>query len=174
MPTEMHSPTFFLKRTMQGTKEVAARSSAFSQISNGSSQNLAEVMAAEERAQRDFERTTTPKSKELSTAAKLIEQKMARHGEVSMTIVTLREDLDDTTASLEQDRKFLTDLTQNCDTRKKEFHEVRKARNEELQALSEVIKALNDDEAWNSLKKHCLRHPCSDAGHRKTNEVTSC
>jgi len=59
--------------------------------------NLAEVMAAEERAQRDFERTTTPKSKELSTAAKLIEQKMARHGEVSMTIVTLREDLDDTT-----------------------------------------------------------------------------
>jgi len=115
--------------------------------------NLAEVMAAEERAQRDFERTTTPKSKELSTAAKLIEQKMARHGEVSMTIVTLREDLDDTTASLEQDRKFLTDLTQNCDTRKKEFHEVRKARNEELQALSEVIKALNDDEALELFKK---------------------
>jgi len=51
------------------------------------------------------------------------------------------------------DRKFLDELDQGCETKEKEWTERQKTRSEELVALAETIKVLNDDDALELFKK---------------------
>jgi len=67
--------------------------------------------------------------------------------------VNLKEDLDDTSKALLEDKKFLADLSSNCDTKKDEYDVVVKTRAEEQVALAETIKILNDDDALDLFKK---------------------
>merc|ERR1719171_1864163 len=78
---------------------------------------------------------------------------MQRHGELSVEIVNMEDDLDDTVKALEADKKFLADLDANCATKKQEYEEVKKTRADELVALADTIKILNDDEALELFKK---------------------
>merc|ERR1712187_728019 len=54
---------------------------------------------------------------------------------------------------LEEDKKFLADLDKNCESKKKQFQENVKYRTEELAALADTIKVLNDDDALELFKK---------------------
>merc|ERR1719399_2815346 len=65
----------------------------------------------------------------------------------------MKEDLDDTTKALIEDKKFLADLEKNCATKEKEWAERSKIRAEELLALADTIKLLNDDDALELFKK---------------------
>merc|ERR550514_1860441 len=47
----------------------------------------------------------------------------------------------------------MADLGKNCATKKKEWAEIVKTRNEELLALADCIKMLNDDDALELFKK---------------------
>jgi len=67
--------------------------------------------------------------------------------------VNMKEDLDDTGKALLEDKKFLADLGANCKTKKEEYAVVQKTRSEELVALAETIKILNDDDALDLFKK---------------------
>merc|ERR1719163_2619377 len=91
------------------------------------------------------------KEKEALTAA--VEAKLTRLGEVGVEIVNLKEDLDDTQKSLMEDKKFLADLEKNCETRKKEYEVVVKTRSEELLAIADTIRILNDDDSLELFKK---------------------
>merc|ERR1740127_30424 len=115
--------------------------------------DLAEVIAAEDTAKSDFEGLVGAKEKEIASATKAIEEKTKRTGEVAVEIVNLKEDLDDTTESLAEDQKFLADLEKNCETKKKEWAERSKTRAEELLAIMDTIKILNDDDALELFKK---------------------
>merc|ERR1719395_87821 len=115
--------------------------------------DLAEVLANEEKAKQDFEGLVAAKEKEIASATKAIEEKTKRTGEVAVEIVNLKEDLDDTTESLGEDKKFLADLEKNCETKKKEWAEICKMRQGELIALADTIKILNDDDALELFKK---------------------
>merc|ERR1740127_190284 len=115
--------------------------------------DLAEVIAAEDTAKSDFEGLVGAKEKEIASATKAIEEKTKRVGEVAVEIVNLKEDLDDTTESLAEDQKFLADLEKNCATKEKEWAEICKMRQEELIALADTIKILNDDDAQELFKK---------------------
>merc|ERR1719387_2120787 len=59
----------------------------------------------------------------------------------------MKEDLEDTQEALAEDTKFLADLEKNCETKKKEYAIIVKTRNEELAALADCIRMLNDDDA---------------------------
>lgn len=58
-----------------------------------------------------------------------------------------KNDLQDTKDSLDDDTKFLMELKKNCASEGDEYEERKRLRSEELVAISETIKVLNDDDA---------------------------
>jgi len=64
-----------------------------------------------------------------------------------------QNDLEDTQESLAADTKFLAELEKGCDTKTAEWDVIKKTRAEELVALAETIKVLNDDDALELFKK---------------------
>merc|ERR1719440_958735 len=91
--------------------------------------------------------------KEINALTSEVESKTARIGELGVELVTQKEDLDDTTKSLIEDEAFLKDLSKNCATKEDEWAARQKIRAEELLALADTIKILNDDDALDLFKK---------------------
>mmetsp|Transcript_25342 Transcript_25342/g.80549 ORF Transcript_25342/g.80549 Transcript_25342/m.80549 type:complete len:505 (+) Transcript_25342:3-1517(+) len=114
---------------------------------------LAEATSAEETAKAGFEAMTVAKEKEVVATTKAIEAKLQREGELGVEIEATKEDLDDTSKALLQDKQFLADLGKNCEAKKTEWEAVKKARNDELLAIGDTIKILNDDDSLDLLKK---------------------
>merc|ERR1719453_1903436 len=123
------------------------------QMGDTMEKDLAEVIAAEDAAKQDFEGLVAAKEKEIASATKAIEEKTKRTGEVAVEIVNLKEDLDDTVESLAEDKKMLADLEKNCKTKEEEWAVICKTRQEELIALADTIKILNEDDAQELFKK---------------------
>merc|ERR1719272_864447 len=65
----------------------------------------------------------------------------------------MKDDLDDTSKALLDDKKFLADLEKGCSTKAAEWAERCKTRAGELLALADTIKILNDDDALELFKK---------------------
>merc|ERR1719169_68405 len=93
------------------------------------------------------------KTKEVATLQKQIEEEMKRVGELSMTIADTTNDLEETKDALGADQKFLAELEKGCATKTAEWEVICKTRAEELLAIAETIKVLNDDDALELFKK---------------------
>merc|ERR1719171_766729 len=65
----------------------------------------------------------------------------------------MKNDLTDTQEGLAEDQKFFADLEKNCAAKAKEWDARCKTRQEELLALADTIKILNDDDALDLFKK---------------------
>merc|ERR1712203_225038 len=78
---------------------------------------------------------------------------MGRIGDLGVEIQQMKNDLGDTAEGLEEDKKFLADLDKNCEAKTKLFKENVKYRTQELAALADTIKVLNDDDALELFKK---------------------
>merc|ERR1719337_725192 len=115
--------------------------------------SLATATDEENAAVKDFNALVAAKTKEINALTKEVESKTARIGELGVELVTLKEDLDDTTKSLLEDKAFLKDLEKNCKTKEEEWATRCKIRAEELLALADTIKILNDDDALEMFKK---------------------
>merc|ERR1719475_4285 len=70
-----------------------------------------------------------------------------------MKTAEMENDLEDTREDLEESKKFLADLDVNCANKKKEWSAYQKMQGEELLALADTIKVLNDDDALELFKK---------------------
>merc|ERR1719299_357960 len=116
-------------------------------------QDLADITAKEEAAIKAFEGLAAAKTKEIAALTAEIEDKTARLGENGVKLVNLKEDLEDTENALAEDKAFLADLEKNCATKEAEWAERQKIRAEELLAVHETIKILNDDDALELFKK---------------------
>merc|ERR1719181_2477614 len=115
--------------------------------------DYAEAKKAEEAAIKAYDELTAAKTKEVNALTKAIEEKMTRSGELAVEIVQMKNDLSDSAAALIEDKKFLADLEKNCAKKSAEWDDIVKTRNEELLALAETIKVLNDDDALELFKK---------------------
>ena len=93
------------------------------------------------------------KTKEIDALTASIEDKTTAIGELGVQIVSMNEDLSDCEGSLLEDKKFLADLEKNCATKEEEWAIICKTRSEELLALADTIKMLNDDDALELFKK---------------------
>merc|ERR1719390_138195 len=93
------------------------------------------------------------KTKEINALGNEIEAKTARVGELGVQLVTEKEDLDDTTKSLAEDEQFLKDLQTDCKTKDEEWATRQKLRAQEVLAIADTIKILNDDDALELFKK---------------------
>merc|ERR1719197_1616270 len=115
--------------------------------------NLKTATADEQAAVKDFDSLVAAKTKQINALSKEVESKTSRIGELGVELVTLKEDLDDTTKSLAEDEAFLKDLDKNCQTKQNEWAARSKIRAEELLAIADTIKILNDDDALELFKK---------------------
>merc|ERR1719296_325863 len=117
------------------------------------SKNLADVTADENEAIATYEGLMKAKKKESEALTASIESKTKLVGELGIQIVQMKADLSDTEAALAEDRAFLADLEKSCSTKTAEWEERSKTRAEELVALADTIKVLNDDDALELFKK---------------------
>merc|ERR1719336_2058259 len=108
---------------------------------------------AEAEAIKAYDALMAAKQKEVETLNAQIETKLTRKGELGVELAGGLNELEDTQISVAEDEKFLAELGAGCATKEKEWAEVCKTRQEELVALAETIKILNDDDALELFKK---------------------
>merc|ERR550534_1560535 len=115
--------------------------------------DLASATKTEQAAIKTYDELTAAKTKEIDALIASIEKKITLVGELGIEIVEMQEDLTDTEAALMADKEFLANLEKSCATKTKEWEERSKTRAEELVALADTIKVLNDDDALDLFKK---------------------
>merc|ERR1719161_2677525 len=133
--------------------QAAVKLGILKQMKETMEADLADMIEQEKSAKADFDALVASKEKEIAAATKAIEEKTARVGEVSVELVNLKEDQEDTSNSLAEDTKVLQNLEKTCEAKKKEYEAVAKTRSLEMVALADTIKMLNDDDAQDLFKK---------------------
>jgi uncharacterized coiled-coil protein SlyX len=82
-----------------------------------------------------------------------IEAKLQLVGELSVALAQYNNDLVDTQEALAADKEFLANLEKTCATKEAEWKVQCATRADELSALADAIKMLNDDDALEIFKK---------------------
>lgn len=100
-----------------------------------------------------FDQLVKAKTSEINALTAKIEETIKRIGDLGVKIVGMRNDLSDAGESLLEDKKFLAELETSCGTKEQEWGVICKLRSEELLALADTIKILNDDDALEMFKK---------------------
>jgi hypothetical protein len=111
------------------------------------------AISTEEAAASSHEGLVAAKKSEIAAASQAIEAKTKRTGALAVSIVTTGGDIKDTTSELSDTQAFLANLASECASKKTEWDERSKMRAEEVSAISEAIKVLNDDDALDLFKK---------------------
>merc|ERR1740120_172116 len=114
---------------------------------------LAEAQATEKAAIQSYDELMAARLKEKEALTAAIQTKLTKQGELSVSIAEMKNDAGDTTEALAADKKFLAELDTGCATKAKEWEARSKTRSEELLALADTIKILNDDDALELFKK---------------------
>merc|ERR1719355_521758 len=115
--------------------------------------DLADASAEESSAKASFESLVESKKKEIEALTKEIESKTGRVGALGVKVAQMENDLEDTKEGLADDQKFFADLDKNCALKKKEWAAYKEMEAQELVALADTIKVLNDDDALELFKK---------------------
>jgi len=146
--------TVFLSGTQQedapGSDEIVG---ILKTMHEGMAKEFAEAAAGEEASIKSYDDLMAAKTKEVKALSMANEEKISRTGEVAVKIVQMKADLDETEDALKADKRFLRNLNKSCETKRTTWDEVQKTRGEDLVALADTVKILNDDDALDLLKK---------------------
>merc|ERR1719353_1164118 len=123
------------------------------QMKSDFEKSLADVEAEESDQVKVYDELMAAKTKQVEALTAAIEKKSVMIGELSVSIVSMKNDLTETEAALIADKKFLADMDTTCAAKKGEMEERVKIRSEELVAIQDTIKILNDDDALELFKK---------------------
>jgi len=147
---DRHDVTSFLTSENTGSGQISGILKA---MGDTMSTTLSEVVASEEASIKSFDALIAAKTAEIEALTAAVEEKTVRIGELGVEIVQMKADLSDSQSSLIEDKKFAAELEKNCATKEAEWAEVCKTRSEEILALADTIKILNDDDALEMFKK---------------------
>jgi len=114
---------------------------------------LTDITGVEADSGKTYDQLMKAKTAEVEALTESIEEKTKRIGDLGVKIVGMKEDLSDAEDSLMEDKKFLAELEKGCSTKEKEWAVICKLRSEEMLALADTIKILNDDDALELFKK---------------------
>jgi len=114
---------------------------------------IADADAQESKAVTDYDALVAAKKSEQNALSKMIEVKLQRVGSLAVELSQMKEDLEDTSSALAEDSKFLLDLEKRCKNSAEEREAMVKTRQEEVVAIADTIKILNDDDALELFKK---------------------
>jgi len=123
------------------------------EIKDEMEKSLSESTASEKSSISEYTALMDAKEKQIVALTKSIETKTLRIGEIAVAIANMKNDLSDTEAAFIDNKRFKADLEANCGSRAEEFEIIRKTRSDEIVAISETIKILNDDDALELFKK---------------------
>jgi len=112
-----------------------------------------DAIDAEKAAVSAHEGLMAAKTKEVGALTKMIQNKLERVATLAVEIQEMKNDLGDSAEGLLEDKKFIADLEANCAQKGKLYGENVKYRTQELQAVADTIKILNDDDALELFKK---------------------
>jgi len=115
--------------------------------------SIKDLTASEASAVSGYEDLKAAKTKEEAAASAAIKSKEKRSGELAVTVVQNADALEDTTAELAKTEKFLATLAEQCKEKQAEWAARSKVRAEEIEAISQAIGILNDDDALDVFKK---------------------
>jgi len=124
-----------------------------SQMKETMEADLKDTAASEGEAKASFTSLLASKEKEIAAAGKAVEEKTSRVGELAVSVVQSKADLEDTQEAMTDDQKFKANLAASCATKSQEMDERSKLRAQEIQAISETIEMLNGDDALELFKK---------------------
>merc|ERR1740129_370038 len=145
--------TAFLSQSSEYAPQSGEIIGILKQMGDTMAANLASATSEEEAAIKTFDGLVKAKKKEIEALTSTDEAKTKQIGELGVSIVRMQDDLSETQATLAEDKAFLADLSKGCATKTKEWEERSKTRAEELVALADTIKVLNDDDALDLFKK---------------------
>jgi len=143
----------FLSQSTSYAPQSGEITGILKQMGDTMAANLADATSEEEKAIAIFKGLVNAKTKEVAATTSTVEVKTQQIGALGVTLVQMKEDLTDTQAALEEDEKFLAGLQKGCATKTAEWEERSQTRAEELVALADTIKVLNDDDALELFKK---------------------
>merc|ERR1719504_403119 len=138
------------KETAQSSGEITGMLKAMLEEMEG---DLKSATADEASASKAFSDLSAAKNAEIASATSAIESKTKRAGEVAVEIVQTQDDKEDTEAEVAETQAFVGDLQKQCTEKKATWDERQKMRAEEISAISQAIKVLNDDDALDLFKK---------------------
>ena len=111
------------------------------------------LIAGEESGVKAYEGMMDSKKKLVAALTQSIEEKTARIGNLGVKVAEMKGDLGDTADALVEDKKFAADLEHNCATRGEVHEKEKQMRSQEVVALADTVKILNDDDALDLFKK---------------------
>jgi len=109
--------------------------------------DLAEIQADEKSAFETFNELKASKTEEISINEKAIITKEKRVGEIKLSLAEGKHALEDSQEENENAKKFLENMKDDCANKEKERDMRAKMRTEEIAAIGDAIKILNDDDA---------------------------
>jgi len=115
--------------------------------------NLSQAQKEELQAQEEYAELKATKEEQIASARKMREDKKAEMYANKKALEDAKEDLDSTSATFREDKKFLMDLRVECQKLDQEWEERSKTRREELKAVTETIGILTDDDARELVEK---------------------
>merc|ERR1719440_2612365 len=115
--------------------------------------NLATASTEEKQAEADFASMKAAKTEEINAAQNKVTTKNTEIGDADSKNAAAKEDLASTRATLAADSEFLSNLKQMCAKLDAEYADRTKTRTEEIQAVSETIGILTDDDAHDLFSK---------------------
>merc|ERR1719446_2044931 len=92
--------------------------------------DLGGIVTDEEQAEAAFEELKAAKESGIAASSAAIESKTQRSGELAVAIVTTADDVEDTTADMDETEAFLANLAASCANKKQEYAERTKTRSE--------------------------------------------
>merc|ERR1719420_534304 len=117
------------------------------------SRDIASLTKNEEAAVAGFTSMKASKEKEIEFADESIESKKERIGALAVSVVQLKDVIEDSAKESADAKKFAATLEKQCAEKKKEWDSRCKARSDELAAIGEAIGILSDDDALDVFKK---------------------
>jgi len=150
---DQETVTAFLSQSSEYAPQSGEIIGILKQMGDTMAANLGSSTSDEQAAIKTFEGLVQAKKNEIEALTSTIEAKTKQIGELGVAIVRMQNDLDETQATLAEDKAFLADLSKSCATKTSEWEARSKTRAEELVALADTIKVLNDDDALELFKQ---------------------
>merc|ERR1719181_2110629 len=121
--------------------------------------NLAEAQKAEAKSKAQYEALKAAKEDEIDTGRKLIVSIDAQIAELQEKFAEEFKQLEDTQEQLAMDEEFLANLKEKCATMDADYEKRTKDRLAEIDAVTDTIKILNNDESFEAFDKMTAPNP---------------
>merc|ERR1719446_433291 len=115
--------------------------------------DIGSAKATEEAAVAAFGELKAAKNKEIAATTEAIESLTKRSGELAVSIVENKNAAEDAAEEAADAAEFLANLKKNCKTKEEEWAVRQDTRAQEVEAISQAIAILNEDDALDLFKK---------------------